>query len=100
MNALRIVKKFKNLTPAEEREYAVLLNASAGAVGIIIEYLEGTVMAIDRELTDVKSLYSSSGNSHLEVAALLATRSANMKLLELLTQEVVVPPLDETNEGV
>lgn len=100
MKAFRIVKKFKELTNSEERGMAATLNASEHGLEIVRAYLEGEVTNLDRELNDVQSLYDGQGDSHLRVAVLLSRRATNMKLLNLLTEKVVVDKLDDQSEEV
>ena len=98
MNGYRIIKKFTNLTPAEEKQMAVQLNSSTETLAIIIAYLEGEVTNLDRQLSDVDKLYVD-GGSHLKVAAILSKRATFLKLRTLLTEKVVVT-LDDQSEEV
>ena len=97
MKGYRIVKKFTNLTPAEEKTMAVQLNGSTETLAIIIAYLEGEVTNLDRQLSDVDKLYVD-GGSHLKVAAILSKRATFLKLRTLLTEKVVVTVDDQSEE--
>lgn len=97
MEASRIIKKFKELTVAEEREYAVAMNNGEGAVTIIVQYLEESIVRIDSELTNLKELYSKP-EGHLYVATLLARRAAQIDMHTLLTSKVVVQLDDQSEE--
>ena len=99
MQGLHIIKKFKDLTLSEERGMAATLNASKPALEIIRAYLEGEVTNLDRQLTNVETLYDGEGDSHLKVACILSQRATNMKLLTLLTTKVAVT-LDDQSEEV
>lgn len=98
MKGYRIIKKFTNLTPAEEKQMMVQLNSTEETLAIIRAYLEGEVTNLDRTLSDVDSLYQD-GGSHLKVAAILAKRATYLKLRTLLTEKVVVT-LDDQSEEV
>ena len=98
MKGYRIIKKFTNLTLAEEKTMAVQLNGSSESIAIIVEYLEGEVTNLDRQLSDVDKLYVD-GGSHLKVAAILSKRATYLKLRTLLTEKVVVT-LDDQSEEV
>lgn len=98
MKGYRIIKKFKDLTPAEEKSMAVQLNGSTETIAIINAYLEGEVTNLDRQLSDVDKLYVD-GGSHLKVAAILSKRATFLKLRTLLTEKVVVT-LDDQSEEV
>jgi len=97
MNGYRIIKKFKDLTPAEEKTMAVQLNSTQETLAIIIAYLEGEVTNLDRQLSDVDKLYVD-GGSHLKVAAILSKRATFLKLRTLLTEKVVVTVDDQSEE--
>ncbi len=97
MNGYRIIKKFKDLTPAEEKTMAVQLNSTQETLAIIIAYLEGEVTNLDRQLSDVDKLYVD-GGSHLKVASILSKRATFLKLRTLLTEKVVVTVDDQSEE--
>ena len=97
MEAARIIKRFKELTPAEEREYAAAMNNGEGAVTIIVMYLEQSIVKIDSELNDTSVLYDRK-DAHLYVAQLLAQRGTLIKLHDLLTSKVVVQLDDQSEE--
>ncbi len=99
MNGYRIIKKFKNLTPAEEKSMAVQLNSTEETLAIIRAYVEGEVTNLDRELSDIDKLYQDKGDSHLYVATLLSKRATFLKLRTLITEKVVVT-LDDQSEEV
>ena len=99
MNGYRIIKKFTELTPAEEKAMSVQLNSTEETLAIIRAYLEGEVTNLDRQLSDVDKLYQG-GDSHLRVASLLSKRATYLKLRTLLTEKVVVTTLDDQSEDV
>lgn len=94
----RIVKKFKELTPQEERGMAVTLNACEPALEIIRAYLEGEVTNLDKQLADVQGLYDGTGDSHLRAAVLLSQRATFLKLRTAITDKVVVTLDDQSKE--
>ena len=98
-NGYRIIKKFKELTPAEEQQMAVQLNSTEETLAIIRAYLEGEVTNLDRQLSDVEKLYQGGGDSHLLVATILSKRATYLKLRTLITEKVVVT-LDDQSEEV
>lgn len=98
MKSFRIIKKFKQLTPGEERGYAKTLNDSANAVAIVKKYLEQRVIKADTKLGNTQSLYSGSGDCALKVACLLAEREAHLNLLNLLTETFDLLDVDHTGD--
>jgi hypothetical protein len=97
MKALRIIKKFDDLTPREERALASTLNECEGAVKIIKDYIELEIVSADKELSNIKTLYSRP-DSATYVAALLAQRAALFKLHNLLTEDVGIEFDDDHRE--
>ena len=86
MKVLQIVKKYKNLSPAEEKAMADTLSASPQAIKIITDYLEQKIVALDNLLCNPKELYSN-GLSDTYVAFRLAERATYLKLHNVLTTE-------------
>lgn len=97
MKAHHLVKKFKNLTVAEERQYALSLDAGADAIEIINEYLAKIIDGIDTELNNTSALYSKPGDNGMRVAALLARREAHYTLLLLLQKDIELD-VDQTKD--
>ena len=88
MQCLKLVKKLSsNISPAEERAMAGVLNDSPATINIILGYMEQEIVSIDKKLSNTSKLYSQSGAPHLAVAALLATREKHMKLRNLLIEK-------------
>jgi len=97
MKAHHLVKKFKNLTVAEEKQYALSLDAGADAIKIINEYLANVIDALDKELNNTSALYSRPGDNACRVAALLARREAHYTLLLLLQKDIELD-VDQTKD--
>jgi hypothetical protein len=97
MKAHHLVKKFRNLTTAEERQYALTLDAGSDAIKIINKYLAKVVDGIDTELNNTSALYSKPGDNALRVAALLARREAHYTLLLLLQKDIELD-VDQTKD--
>lgn len=89
MNCLRLVKRLgTSLTISEQKQAAKTLADCSGAIRIIKGYLEREVISVDKQLNDTNKLYSQEGDTHLLVATMLAKRETQMKLLNLLSEEV------------
>jgi hypothetical protein len=87
MKSLRLVKKFPNLTAREESSIAGILNESEASIKVIIDYLEFSIVGIDKELNNFKGLYDRP-DSATYVAAILARRATLFNLRSLLTEKV------------
>jgi len=90
MKTIRLVNKLEqlqNLTPSEKRSTAAAFNNSAAVIGCITDYLDSEIKKADKDLLTPSTLYQKDG-SDLYVACLLAERARNLKLLNLLTEEI------------
>lgn len=97
MKAHHLVKKFRNLSVAQERQYALTLDAGSDAIDIINKYLAKVIDGIDTELNNTAALYSKPGDNGLRVAALLARREAHYTLLLLLRKDIELD-VDQTKD--
>lgn len=97
MKAHHLVKKFRNLTAAEERQYALSLDAGSDALGIVSKHLAHVIDGIDNTLNNTDALYSKPGDNALRVAALLARREAHYSLLLLLEKDIELD-VDQTKD--
>ncbi len=97
MKVYHLVKKFRNLTQAEEKEYARTLEEGSGAIKIINEYNAKVIDSIDKQLNNTSALYSKPGDNGCRVAALLALREAHYNLLLLLQKDIELD-VDQTKD--
>jgi hypothetical protein len=88
MKVTKLLKKFRNLDPAEERLIAVALYEGKPALDVVKEYLLMETSKVDKQLLNVQELYSGHGDNSLLVATVLARRSAFIKLYDLLSKEI------------
>lgn len=79
--------KIQNLTPSEKRSTAAAFNNSKAVIGCITDYLSSEIAKLDKELASPAKLYQSN-NADTYVAFRLAERARNIKLLNLLTEEI------------
>lgn len=98
MKALRLVKRFKNMTPGEESTMALALDASPQVIGILTDFLQNEVLAADKKLSKTETLYKGEGDRALYVACLLAKREAHLTLLNLLTEKINLLDVDHTGD--
>lgn len=97
MKVHHLVKKFRNLTASEERQYALSLDAGSDALSIVSEHLAHVIDSIDKILNNTDALYAKSGDNALRVAALLARREAHYSLLLLLQKDIELD-VDQTKD--
>lgn len=100
MKTVHLVKKLEklqNLTLSEMRSTAAAFNNSKTVLACIADYLNDEIYQIDKELTNLTTLYEH-GSAHLYVACKLAERARNLKLLHLLTEETEVLDADPAGE--
>ncbi len=100
MMTLRIVSKLEriqNLSMSEKRSTAAAFNNSAAVIGCITDYLNSEIDKTDALLNNPLKLYDNEG-ADLKVAFLIAGRAHNMKLLQLLTEEIEVLDADQAKD--
>jgi len=98
MKALHLLKKFHNLTPAEERQMALALKKGKKAIVIIKDFLQLEVLKADKELNNPQAIYKHVQNPDSYIGCLLAQRATNMKLLNLLIEEVDILDADKAGD--
>ena len=91
--AHKIVKKFRDLTPAEEAKINEVMEAGEGAIAVIVQFLEEQITALDKKMYHTDQLYDRPG-ADLYVAVLLARREVHLKLRNLLLDKI---ELDESS---
>jgi len=100
MKTVRLVNKLEriqNLTQGEKRATAVAFNNSEAVVGCITDYLSTEIAKADKLLANPEKLYKES-NSDTYTAFVLAERACNLKLLNLLTEEIEVLDDDQSKD--
>lgn len=100
MKTLRIVsklEKIQNLTLSEKRSTGAAFNNSKAVIGCITDYLNSELDKLDRALADPKKLYQNE-RADTYVAYLLAERARNIKLINLLTQEIEILDGDQPKD--
>ena len=100
MKTLRIVnklEKIQNLTTSEKRSTGAAFNNSKAVIGCITDYLGSEIAKIDKELADPTKLYQNE-RADTYVAFKLAERSRNIKLINLLTEEIEILDGDQPKD--
>lgn len=97
MKVCRLLKKFRNLDPTEERVMAHALRDGEQALEVVVKYHAKEIDTIDKVLDDTDKLYTQHGDNNLRVACLLARRETYMKLLLLLTEKIELD-VDQTKD--
>ncbi len=98
MKTLHLVKKFKHQTPEEERTMAGSFKRGRKVIDIIKKYLEMEVLKQDAELNKIEKIYKTVANPDSYIGCLIAQRATNMKLLNLLTEEVDILDADKAGD--
>ena len=90
MKTIKLVNKLEriqSLTISQKRSTAAAFNNSKAIIGCITDYLSSEVAKLDKELASPEKLYQNS-KSDTYVAFRLAERARNIKLINLLTEEI------------
>jgi len=77
---------------------AMALKKGKKAVVIIKDYLQMEVIKADKELNNTQALYKHTQNPDSYIGCLLAQRATNMRLLNLLTEEVDILDADKAGD--
>ncbi len=100
MKTIKLVSKLvriQNLTESEKRSTAAAFNNSKAVIGCITDYLGSEVAKLDKELADPKKLYEND-KADRYVAFRLAERARNIKLINLLTEEIEILDDDQSKD--
>lgn len=100
MKTIRLVNKLErlqNLTLSEKRSTGAAFNNSKAVIACITDYLSHEIQGIDKELSNPKKLYENN-NADQYVAFRLAERSRNLKLINLLTEEIEILDDDQSKD--
>lgn len=100
MKTIKLVGKLvriQNLTESEKRSTAAAFNNSKAVIGCITDYLGSEVDKLDKELSDPKKLYEND-KADRYVAFRLAERARNIKLINLLTEEIEILDGDQPKD--
>lgn len=100
MKTIRLVnklEKIQNLTESEKRSTAAAFNNSKAVVGCITDYLGSEIAKIDKELADPTKLYQNN-RAEQYIAFRLAERARNIKLINLLTEEIEILDGDQPKD--
>ena len=103
MESLKTVKlitklaRIQNLTESEKRSTAAAFNNSKAVIGCITDYLGSEIAKIDKELANPKKLYEND-RANEYVAFRLAERACNIKLINLLTEEIEILDGDQPKD--
>jgi len=100
MKTIKLVAKLvriQNLTESEKRSTGAAFNNSKAVIGCITDYLGSEIAKIDKELADPTKLYQNE-RADTYVAFKLAERSRNIKLINLLTEEIEILDGDQPKD--
>ena len=100
IKTIKLVNKLvriQNLTEGEKRSTAAAFNNSKAVIGCITDYLGSEIAKLDKELADPVKLYQNERADNY-VAFKLAERARNIKLINLLTEEIEILDGDQPKD--
>ena len=100
MKTIKLINKLERiqaLTLSEKRSTAAAFNNSKAVIACITDYLASEVAKLDKELASPEKLYQNN-KSDTYVAFRLAERARNLKLINLLTEEIDILDDDQSKD--
>lgn len=97
LKLINTLERIQKLTLSEKRSTAAAFNNSKEVIGCITDYLGSEIAKIDKELADPKKLYQNE-RADQYVAFKLAERARNIKLINLLTEEIEILDGDQPKD--